>query len=196
MRNHAGGPALDSRSGRGETPIPESHRRALSVSPPVGDYLVRTVSIFSVLVVFAGSPAVRAADDTEGALLRALGGATAAYLFETHQKIGMLNDARTKKLYTADQCDQEITVTINILKVVDKQMGELLDSNIAAGEKKTVKSVRTIIQKQIKAAEALKSYWSSKDSDDLSDYRTNRDAGWEELRKLMGLEKNPGGIGK
>ena len=153
---------------------------------------MRTASILSVLALFVGAPAVRAADDAQDALLRALGGATAAYLYETHQKVGILADARTKKLYDKDTCDKEIGVSINILKVVDKQMADLLDAGIPASEKKTVKSIRTIISKQIKSAEGLKTYWGSKDSDDLDTYQTNRDAAWEELRKLMGLDKNPG----
>jgi hypothetical protein len=158
---------------------------------------VRTAAILSVLVAFVGRPGARAADDeVQGGLLKALGGATAAYLFEAHQKVQMLHDARNKKLYDRESCEQEITITINILKVVDKQMSDLLDTNLAASEKKTVKSVRSIIAKQIKAAEALKTYWDTKDADDLDTFKTNHDASWEGLGKLMGLDKNPGGIGK
>ena len=155
---------------------------------------MRIASVLTVLVALGGAPAARAADDTEGALLRALGGSVAAYLFEAHQKVGVLNDAKAKKVYDKDTLDKEIGVTINILKVVDKQMADLLEAGIPASEKKTVKTVKAIIGKQIKAAEGLKAYWDSKDPDDLEKYTTNREAAWEELRKLMGIDKNPGGI--
>ena len=156
---------------------------------------MRKAAILSLFALVLATPAPARADaETEGALLRALGGATAAYLYETHQKVGIIADARTKKVYDLETCEKEIQVTVNILKVVDKQMADLLKSDLADAEKKTVRTVKAIISKQIKAAEGLKSYWDSKDNDDLDTYKTNREEAWTELKKLMGLKENPGGV--
>ena len=152
------------------------------------------VALLSILAVGFTGPAVRADAETEGALLRALGGATAAYLYETHQKIGIIVDARSKKSYDQATCDREIQVSINVLKVIDKQMGELLKSELADSEKKTVRQVKSIISGQLKSAEALKSYWENRDPDDLDTYKVNRVESWKELKKLMGLKDNPGGV--
>ena len=152
------------------------------------------VALLAVVVVGLVSPRARADAKTEGALLRALGGATAAYLYETHQKIGIIVDARNKKTYDQATCDREIQVSINVLKVIDKQMAELLKSNLEDSEKKTVRQVKSIISNQLKSAEALKSYWVNRDPDDLDTYKVNRMESWKELKKLMGLKDNPGGV--
>jgi hypothetical protein len=144
----------------------------------------------------ADDKSAKKADDKEAqdALFRGLGGVSAAYLYEAHQKVGILAEARAKKVFDLEQCEQELQVTINILKVVDKQMAALLAQNIPEAEKKSVTSVRAIVGNQIKAAEALKAHWNSGDAEDLAEFESRRALGWSELRKLMRLNKNPGGI--
>jgi len=154
---------------------------------------VSKAAILSLVALTLAAPSPARAEDND-ALLRALGGATAAYLYEAHQKVGIVADARAKKLYEPEVCDKELQVTLNILKVVDKQMADLVKSDISADEKKTVRSIRAIAAKQIKSAEGLKAYWEGKDKDDLETYTTSRAEGWTDLKKLMGLKDNPGGV--
>lgn len=121
--------------------------------------------------------------------LFALGGVSAAYVREAHMKIGALGDARAKGVYKAEVAASELNVSIDLLKAVAKQLAAVEKADIKGDQKKYLKSLRDVIDLEVKSAEGLKAYWQSNGKGDAQTYTKNRDAAWEKLEVVLGLKK-------
>jgi hypothetical protein len=124
--------------------------------------------------------------DTTVTTLAAMSG---AYLYEAHQKIGVLGDAQAKEVYKAEVAERELTDTVNLLKTVKKQLADLEKTDIKDDAKKHMKKMGEVIDLEVKSAEGLKAYWKSKGADDAKTYKQNRDAALDKLQDLLGLKK-------
>jgi hypothetical protein len=113
-----------------------------------------------------------------------------AYLYEAHQKIGMLSDGRANGAYTAAEADRELAVSVGLLKAVDKQLAALEEeADVPAEEKKHLLEARDVIKLQLDSAEGLKAYWKSKKEADAKTYTKNRGAAWLTLQLFLRVGK-------
>src|SRR5262245_15686537 len=73
---------------------------------------------------------------TLDATLRLAATAVGAYLYEAHQKIGLLADGLTNGSYTAAVATRELNVSVGLLQAVDKQLAAVDMTELRAEEKK------------------------------------------------------------
>lgn len=123
------------------------------------------------------------------AVLRITAASVGAYLYEAHQKIGLLGDARAKGVYTADVAAKELAVSVGLLKLVDAQLAALDKADIAAAEKKVMAEARQVIALQLESAEGLRKFWKNDDKEAAAAYTKNRDAAWVKLQAFLRVKK-------
>lgn len=125
-------------------------------------------------------------DDT--ALLQAVGGLSAAFVYQTQQSIGMLHDAKEKELYTEKQCEQMLQITINLIGVVDKQLTALGKTDLEEADKKSVAQFHTINKLLQRQGEALKSYWEADEDEHKEKYLDYRKKSEAKINEALGIK--------
>lgn len=147
-------------------------------------------AIFLSLVVagclFRPAPAV--SDDDNTPLLEAVGGLSAAFVYQTHQTIGMLSDAKDEELYDEKVCFQKLQVTINLIAVVDKQLTALGKTEIDEADKKTIALFHTINKLLQRQGESLKMYWDADEEEHLEKYNDYRQRCEAKINEALGIK--------
>ena len=145
------------------------------------------------------APGARTADDKPKAkpkpppglddTLRLAATAVGAFLYEAHQKVGLLNDGVAARSYTAREGEKELNVSIGLLKAVDKRLAALGESELKADERTSLSEAREVIKLQLASANGLKAYWESKAKADGDTYTKNRAAAWIKLQMFLRVDK-------
>jgi hypothetical protein len=127
-------------------------------------------------------------DDT----LRLAATAVGAYLYEAHQKVGLLSDGVAAGTYTAAAGEKELNVSLGLLKAVDKRLAALEGSELKADERTILAEAREVIKLEVDSAESLRAYWKKKAKADGDAFTKHRAAASIKLQMFLRVDKAAG----
>lgn len=126
--------------------------------------------------------------------LEALGGLTAAHLYQSYLNIGMLADAAENEVYGADDAKKLLTTILAWMDNVDQQLVRLAETNLEPDDKKRVTQVRQLTTLLRTQAKELRAYWDVPESDadgkkdhEMKFHKAREDA-WSGIRELLGIK--------
>lgn len=157
---------------------------------------MRPTLLIACALALAGAVTARTADEPKQKpppglddTLRLAATAVGAYLYEAHQKVGLLSDGVAAGSYTAQAGDKELAVSLGLLKAVDKRLAALEGSALKADERASLAEARGVIKLQLASAESLQAHWKSKAKADGDSYTKNRVAAWVKLQMFLRVDK-------
>lgn len=137
------------------------------------------------------TPGVAAADKDapdNTPLLEAVGGLSAAYIYQTHQAIGTLYDAKSEELYDVKKCTQMLQVMMNLTAMVDKQLTALGKTSLSDADKKSITQLHSINKLLLKQGEELKEFWETEDEEHETKYEEHRKKSETLITKVLGIK--------
>jgi hypothetical protein len=126
--------------------------------------------------------------------LEAIGGLTAAHLYQSYLNIGMLADAAENDVYGDEDSRKLLTTILAWMKNVDQQLAILAEANLEAEDQKKVAQVRQLTGLLRTQAEELRAYWETPEADKEvrkdheMKFHQAREAAWVGIKQLLGLK--------
>jgi len=127
--------------------------------------------------------------------LEAMGGLTAAHLYQSYLNIGMLADAAENDVYSTDDAKKLLTTILAWMDNVDGQLVRLADANLEPDDQKRVTQVRQLTTLLRAQAKELRAYWEAPESDAEGrkehemKFHKAREAAWNGIRELLGIKE-------
>jgi hypothetical protein len=121
-------------------------------------------------------------------LLEALGGLTAAHLYQTYLNIGLLADGVEGEIYTPADARKLLATVIGLMDTVDKQLARLPEESLKAEERKAllrIRSLSVLLRTQIKE---VRTYWETNDKEHAKRFHKAREEAWTGLKELLDLK--------
>lgn len=122
------------------------------------------------------------------AFLEALGGLSAAHLYQSYLNIGLLADGVESKAYTMDEAKNTLGVIANFMDLVDAKLCKLSEANLDADDRESLQRVKTVTELLRLQVQTLRAYWASGDEAQASQYHEARKSAWTGLSKVLGLD--------
>jgi hypothetical protein len=126
--------------------------------------------------------------------LEALGGLTAAHVYQSYLNIGMLADAAENEVYGTDDAKKLLTTILAWIENVDQQLKSLAEANLEPDDQKRVTQVRELSGLLRAQAKELRAYWDvpESDTDGKKDHEMKfhkaREAAWSGIKELLGIK--------
>ena len=120
--------------------------------------------------------------------MTAIGGLSASFLVQTYLNVGLLADASVKKDADKEQEESTLSLVENLLSKTEKQLDDLLKSQISDDDKvflKKIKSCYALLDEQISA---LRTYWKDKSDDNVKAFDAARQAAWKKISATLDIK--------
>ncbi len=138
--------------------------------------------------LFSGVQQVRAAEDT--AVVEAIGGLSAAYVYQTYLNIGMIGDSVANKSMEPDTAKQLLGSVLGLADTITKQLTAVAKSDkLSADDQKTMQEFLTIISLLKTQGSELQQIWSTKDEAHAKKYESARTLAWDKIKTLLGIKE-------
>src|SRR5262245_44517603 len=121
--------------------------------------------------------------------LEALGGLSAAHLYQSYLNIGMLADGVESEAYTVQEAEKLLTSVIDLMNRVDAQLVKIGQTGLDGDDQASlerIKSVSALLRLQTRT---LQTYWASGEKTQAERYHRAREAAWTGLTKVLGFEE-------
>lgn len=139
-------------------------------------------------VACASLPAAPVRADDKTVLTESIGALSAAYLYTTHQLVGMLSDAKAKGLYDEKTSLTELGKIFGLLNAMEAQFGKLAKALTDKEEKAFLDAIAEANGLLKKQAEALKGLWEG-DKTKADDFVQSRAAAWKKISAILGIKE-------
>lgn len=126
----------------------------------------------------------------ESKMLQAMGGLSAAYLYNTYSTIGSVADGFSGGVYTDKETTEILDNQKQMCDNLIKMMKGLLDDKVLNDERDVdfMKNVISIVTGLKKQAQYYEDYMANKNDDRKSKYDDQRKENWNGISKVLGLE--------
>ena len=118
-------------------------------------------------------------------LLEALGGLSAAHLYQSFLNLGLLADSVEGDVYTRAEAEKMLSTMLGLMDQVDDHLQSLKDAGLDRDDQRSVENLRKVSTALRAQAEALRAYWKTDGKDEESRYHAAREEAWAALRALM-----------
>jgi hypothetical protein len=120
-------------------------------------------------------------------LLEALGGMTAAHLYQTYLNIGLLADSAESEVYTTAEARKLLETLTSLLGTVDRQLSKIAEQDLRPEDRKPLERTRQIVTLLRTQSNELKAYWDTGDKEHTARFHKAREEAWVGIRELLGL---------
>lgn len=126
--------------------------------------------------------------------LEAVGGLSAAHLYQTYLNLGMLADATENDVYSESEAKKLLTTIGALMDKVDKQLARVAESATDAEDKKKLDQVRELTALLRTQARELRAYWDTpeKDTAGKKEHETKfhkaREDVWAGIKELLNIK--------
>ncbi len=120
--------------------------------------------------------------------LEALGGLSAAHVYQSYLNIGLLADGVESEAYTKAEAEQMLATVASMLDLVDRQLNKVSELDLEADDMQSVERIQELTVLLRRQASALRSYWTTGDEVQITRYHEARETTWGSLSKLLDLE--------
>ncbi len=146
-------------------------------------------TLLAVLLLVSFSSSLSAYDDDTQVLLESVGALAAQGLYLTYSSIGSTLDAWYFEAYTDTETVDMILEYVGMCEAVSYQLDVLLDSNIMNSEDITfVTEIIDAFDILIDEGDAAIDYIETGEESYLTRYEEKRQAAWDKIAYLLGLE--------
>jgi hypothetical protein len=125
---------------------------------------------------------------SRGVTLEALGGLSAANLYQSYLTIGLLADGVRNKAFTADGAANTLKIVTSCIALVDTKLARLDRLNLEPDDLASLRQIKAVIALMRIQTQALELYWSTGKADHAEAYQRARKATWAGLSKVLGIE--------
>ena len=118
-------------------------------------------------------------------LLEALGGLSAAHLYQSYLNIGLLADGVEGEVYSRADARKVLATVTGLMDTVDKQLARLPEEKLKKDERAAllrIRSLTTLLRTQI---EELQAYWESGDKNHAKRFHKLREEAWAGIKELL-----------
>jgi hypothetical protein len=129
--------------------------------------------------------------------LEAIGGLSAAHLYQTYLNLGMLADATENDVYSESEAKNLLKTVSALMDKVDIQLGRVLESSTDPEDKKKLEQVRDLTKLLRAQARELRAYWDTpeKDTAGKKEHETKfhkaREEAWAGIKELLNIKDEP-----
>jgi hypothetical protein len=129
--------------------------------------------------------------------LEAIGGLSAAHLYQTYLNLGMLADATDGDVYNESDAKNLLKTITVLMDKVDTQLGRVLEASTDPEDKKKLEQVRDLTKLLRAQARELRAYWDTpeKDTAGKKEHETKfhkaREEAWAGIKELLNIKDEP-----
>jgi hypothetical protein len=129
--------------------------------------------------------------------LEAIGGLSAAHLYQTYLNLGMLADTTENDVYSESEAKNLLKTVSALMDRVDIQLGRVLESSTDPEDKKKLEQVRDLTKLLRAQAKELRAYWDTpeKDTAGKKEHETKfhkaREEAWAGIKELLNIKDEP-----
>jgi hypothetical protein len=134
------------------------------------------------------APTARGKRSGQERFLEALGGMSAAHVYQSYLNIGLLADGVESEAYTKAEAEQMLATVAAMIDLVDRQLDKIGELDLEADDQHSVERIQELTVLLRRQASALRSYWASGDAEQIARYHEARETTWTTLGKLLGLD--------
>ncbi|MCI0456665.1 MAG: hypothetical protein L0Z62_06760 [Gemmataceae bacterium] len=120
--------------------------------------------------------------------LQALGGLSAAHVYQSYLNIGLLADGVESEAHTKAEAEQMLATVAAMIDLVDRQLDKVGELGLEADDQQSVERIQELTVLLRRQASALRSYWASGDEEHITRYHEARETTWNTLSKLLGID--------
>ena len=151
---------------------------------------MRKIIFFILLFAVGANAQAQMTAEQEKKMLRAVGGLSAAYLYNAYSSIGSVADGFSGGVYTeketTDILDNQKQMCNNLIKMLNELIDEkVLNDQLDVDFMKTTIGIVNGLKNQ---AQYYEDYISNKNDDRKNKYDDQRKENWKGISKILGLE--------
>ena len=120
--------------------------------------------------------------------LEALGGLSAAHLYQSHLNIGLLADGVEKQVYSPQEAEKMLRAVDDLMNMVDKHLARLAQTGLEPDDEAALDRIKTVSKLLRIQTSTLFAYWTTQDMEQADQYRLAREAAWTGLSRVLGFE--------
>ncbi len=125
------------------------------------------------------------------ATLEAMGGLSAANLYQSYLAVGLLADGVQHKAFTVDGAANTLKIIGNCLTLVESKLAALDRRNLDPDDIASLQQIETVTALMRIQTQALDTYWKTGKAAHGEAYQRSRRATWAALSKVLGLGPMP-----
>ncbi len=122
-------------------------------------------------------------------VLSALGGLSAAHLYQTYLNIGMLADSVENEVYSPEEGLKLLDTVSAMIATVDAQMARLSSTNIKAEDKQALEQTRQLVALLRVQTTELRAYWQTGEKSHATKFQQTRETAWTGIKDLLGIKE-------
>ena len=135
----------------------------------------------------AALASARAASIQQAGFLEALGGLSAAHLYQSHLNLGLLADGVESETYTIEEAQKNLKSVVELMTQVDGQLAKITKTGLDAADQASIKEIQAIAALLHLQADSLKAYWASGERDEAEQFQRARKTTWVGLSDVLGF---------
>lgn len=120
-------------------------------------------------------------------LLEALGGLTAAHLYQSYLTIGLLADNAESEVYTTAEAKKLLETLTSLLNTVDRQLSRIGEQDLKPDDRKALERTLRLVAQLRTQADELNAYWTTGDKEHTLKFHKAREEAWAGIRELLGI---------
>jgi hypothetical protein len=123
--------------------------------------------------------------NAQGPLVTAVGGLTAAHLYQTYLNLGLLADAVENEVYTPDQGKKLLDEINGLMDTAERQLSQVPPAALKPEERKALERVRAVHAQLRAQSKELRAYWDSEDETHAKQFQKSREEAWAGIKDLL-----------
>ncbi len=134
------------------------------------------------------APTVTASKLGKERFLQALGGLSAAHVYQSYLNIGLLADGVESESYTKAEAEQMLATVSNMIDLADRQLDKIADADLDPDDRQGMKRIQELAVLLRRQASALRAYWATGGREQITRYHQTRETTWTSLSEVLGIE--------
>jgi hypothetical protein len=128
------------------------------------------------------------ASSTQETFLEALGGLSAAHLYQSYLNIGLIADSVEAETQSREEAEKMLQTVVDLMGVVEKQLARLSQTDLGAEDRAALERIKTVSGLLSTQADQLRVYWADQDTAQAREYHETRRAAWDALKSVLGFK--------
>src|SRR5262249_6110306 len=122
--------------------------------------------------------------------LEALGGLSAANLYQSYLTMGLLADGVESKAFTVEGAVNTLKLVTSCIALVETKLARLDRLNLEPDDIASLRQIKAVIALMRIQTQALQTYWSTGKAEHGEAYQRARKVSWAGLSKVLGVDGN------
>lgn len=120
--------------------------------------------------------------------LEAMGGLSAAHLYQTYLNIGLLADGVESEAYSVAEAKKNLAVVTNFMDLVEDKLAKVEKVGLEPDDHDSLARIKTVADLLRLQSKALTTYWDGGMPEQAEQYQLARKTAWTGLSKVLGLD--------